>query len=214
MSFLKSLACCLMVALLPIHTTRADESPLDASKGPNGETVIYLVGVIDGASAARVITQVKNAPPGPIRLVIMSPGGEVGAGYLLMTFLGERGGITCDARAAFSMAAILFESPVCETRVVHPETVLMFHSPATSGAEGTAEDLRAQAISLDSFSEAIADLIAPRMGLTREQYLDLVRGKGQVWATGSQAIKRGWADKMYAPPSKDAPVDHSQPPAF
>lgn len=165
--------------------------------GPTGPLVIRIRGGIDGSTLNQVEeTLAKRKPNQPIVVQINSPGGEVGAGLFIIRAIREAGGATCEVQdIAASMAAIIFESPACNERIVEPNSILMWHG-ISGGAEGNTSKHESHVLSMRVVERALAEMIAPRMGLTVDQYLEATSGGREVWVTGRGAYEREWADKM------------------
>lgn len=126
--------------------------------------------------------QGKNAT-----LRIDSPGGEIFLGLKwiqLVTDLKKRTGlhITCIVDgSAYSMAAVILESPVCDVRLATPSSTILFHNGKGS-AQGTVEAIEQGAQLLEAMNGALACLVADRMQMTPAEYRERVRGRDWVMA--------------------------------
>jgi ATP-dependent protease ClpP protease subunit len=96
-----------------------------------------------------------------------------------------------------SAAAIVFESPVCDERVLAPATIVLFHN-ATIRAEGKAGQIKDDSDMLHALNFAIAALIAPRMGLTPDAYLAWVDGHDR-WLNAESCVELRYADRLGEP---------------
>ena len=94
---------------------------------------------------------------------------------------------------AASAAAIVLESPVCHERVMEPQAVLMFHEGYLRGGGPMKADDKAY---MRSLNFAVAALIAPRMGLTPEQYLAWVADGVERWMNGPFAQDFRFVDRV------------------
>ncbi len=71
--------------------------------------------------------------------------------------------------AAYSMGAVILESPLCDVRLATTRSTILFHN-GSSGAKGTAEDLREAAAFLDAINVAMALTCSERIGMTLADY--------------------------------------------
>jgi ATP-dependent protease ClpP protease subunit len=151
--------------------------------------VVSLEGPIDDEAAQRVRDGVKDARAGePVLVRIESFGGSVSAGFEVVRLLEQSGAdTTCEVGAvAASMAAIILESPGCRHRVLRPWSVLMFHGVSAEPADRVSErDARALVGMLAALNLSVARMVAPRVGLTEQEYL--ARVASEWWVVGSDA---------------------------
>lgn len=106
--------------------------------------------------------------------------------------------------AAYSMAAIILESPVCDSRLATPSSTILFHN-GRGGAEGTEEEMEESRRMLAAFNSALATLVAQRMGLSVADYRAHINGKDWV-LSASEAFENHILDAVVssediAPPS-------------
>jgi ATP-dependent Clp protease protease subunit len=134
----------------------------DIQPGPVREATTGLLALL--ASGEKEIT-----------LRIHSTGGSIflGHGFMLLAEdAKKRAGarVTCIVDgAAYSMAAVILESPVCDVRLATSRSTILFHN-GSGTAEGTAEQMRDMAAFLDTLNEAMANVISERTGIPIEAY--------------------------------------------
>lgn len=170
-----------------VATVRADDLP----------RTVDIVGSIDGDTIETVETGLDGIKPGDsIDVRIDSGGGSVFAGLRVIELLRQSGAhTTCRVGgAALSMAAVILESPACETRVVRPWSIIMFHrvvAPTAPGADSAKlEELLRTSHVLD---QALAGIVSTRVGWSPETYLHITAH--EFWLTGTDAVKARFADK-------------------
>lgn len=154
-----------------------------------GDTVD--VGDVDAEPMAAAFLKFKGlADSGSHRITfrIDSPGGSIRLGLRwirLVTDVKKAHGIHVDCivdGAAYSMAAIILESPVCDGRFATPSSTILFHN-GHGGGEGTAEEIEQAGRMLEAFNTAIASLVADRMGMPVAEYRRRIAGRDWVMAT-------------------------------
>ncbi len=133
---------------VPVQYQRTREMTIDELLLEN--RVVFLIGEINHASAARVMMQMlylENQKRGQeINLYINSPGGSVDdtlAIYDTMRFLSSDVSTYCMGRA-YSGAAVLLTAGVKGKRYILPHARVMIHQPF-GGVFGQTEDIRIQA---------------------------------------------------------------------
>lgn len=144
------------------------------------------------------MTQLMASPSDrPLRLRIASPGGNA-IGTMVFIEIAkdlkhERGlRIICTGSVMVaSAAAILFESEVCDERELEPGTILMFHAAYLTGGNGSEADTSM----LRSLNRALAYIVAPRLGMTPDQYLEWIKGQDR-WLPADLAVELGFADRL------------------
>jgi len=158
--------------LLPAFSTaRAAEIPKDFPE----KLSIELNEVNDGATTAissKLDEIEKSGTTKEVWLRINSYGGDVDAGQTLISRLEQSTiPVTCVADfKAMSMAAFIFESPGCKTRLMTDRTVLMFHKASVSGARGNEDTLQMFVNWLHRLDRSMARDAAKRMGLSVEDF--------------------------------------------
>lgn len=160
-----------------------------------------------------------------VTLRISSPGGDGFATLLTIDKIidmkvRQHSRIHCVASVmAASAAAILLESPVCDDRYATPYTVILFHG-GRSGGQGKAGDMADQLDLMRDFDRAVASVVAPRLGLSVDEYLRRT-DRRDWWMGAEEALRNGALDgvlPVIPPPAvKAAPpaaVPNAQPPAL
>jgi hypothetical protein len=87
---------------------------------------------------------------------------------------------------AASAAAILLESPVCDTRWATSATVILFHG-VRSGAQGKTGDIADNLKLLRDLDLAMATIVGPRLGLTPAEYLARI-DRRDWWMGADEAL--------------------------
>ena len=157
-----------------------------------------IVGEMNGESLGGTMTQLLTAPVDrPVQLRIASPGGSAIATMVFIEMAKDlkhdRGlHVVCTGSVMVaSAAALLFESPVCDERVLEPATIIMFHAAYLTGGNGSHADTSM----LDSLNRALAFMVAKRLGMTPDQYLEWIKGQDR-WLAADLAVQLGFADRL------------------
>ena len=136
--------------------------------------VVFLIGEINFASAARVMMQMlylEDQKRGQqINFYINSPGGAVDdtlAIYDTMQFLSSPVATYCIGRA-YSGGAVLLTAGEKGKRYILPHAKVMIHQPY-GGVTGQAEDIRLQAEQIIKSKHALNEILASHTGQNVEQ---------------------------------------------
>ncbi len=128
-----------------------------------------------------------------VTLRIDSPGGSIFAGQQWtreMEDIKKRRNVrvTCivDGLAA-SMAAVILESPLCDLRLATTRSLILFHN-GSSGARGTAEELRGTIALLDAINESMALVVSERLGISLNAYRAKIATADWVMAVNEALI--------------------------
>lgn len=166
---------------------------------------VTLIGDMDGESLGGAMTQLMASPADrPVQFRIVSPGGNALATLVFIELATdvkqERGlHVVCTGSVMVaSAAAILFESSVCDERVLAPATILLFHEAyytSGPGKEGEMDDANSF---LRALNRALAYVVAGRLHMTVDQYLAWIRGRDRS-VTADVAVELGYADRLLAP---------------
>jgi len=161
--------------------------------------VVFLIGEINQASAARVMMQMlylENIKRGAdINFYINSPGGAVDdtlALYDTMRFMSAPISTYCLGRA-YSGAALLLTAGQKGKRFMLPHAKVMIHQPY-GGVTGQAEDIRIQAEQIIKSKRELTRIIAENTGRSVEQvHADSERDK---YFSAEEAVAYGLADEV------------------
>ena len=167
--------------------------------------VVFLVGEINQASAARLTMQMlylENQKKGQdINFYINSPGGSVDdtlAIYDTMRFLSSDVATYCMGRA-YSGGAILLSAGVAKKRFILPHAKVMIHQPY-GGVYGQTEDVRIQAEQIIREKQELTRILARHTGQTKEQIrADAERDK---YFTAIEAKEYGLVDEVIQEPEE------------
>ena len=167
--------------------------------------IVFLIGEINQASAARVMMQMlylENQKRGSdISFYINSPGGAVDdtlAVYDTMRFLSSAVSTYCIGRA-YSGAALLLAAGEKGKRFALPHAKVMIHQPF-GGVGGQAEDIRIQAEQIIKAKEELNKIISRHTGQSIEQIRrDAERDK---YFDAEQAKSYGLVDEVLTEPLK------------
>jgi ATP-dependent Clp protease, protease subunit len=167
--------------------------------------IVFLIGEINHASAARVMMQMlylENQKRGQeINFYINSPGGAVDdtlALYDTMRFLSSQVSTFCIGRA-YSGAAVLLAAGARGKRYALPHAKVMIHQPF-GGVGGQAEDIRIQAEQIIKSKNELNRILADNTGQTMEQIRkDAERDK---YFTAEEAKSYGLVDEVLTEPPK------------
>lgn len=168
--------------------------------------VVFLIGEINHASAARVMMQMlylENQKKGQdIHFYINSPGGAVDdtlALYDTMRFLSSPVNTYCLGRA-YSGGSVLLTAGAKGKRFILPHAKVMIHQPY-GGIGGQAEDIRIQAEQIIKSKNELIRIIAKHTGQSEET----VRKDGErdKYFTAEEAKAYGLVDEVIKePPTK------------
>jgi ATP-dependent Clp protease protease subunit len=172
--------------------------------------IVFLIGEINHASAARVMMQMlylENQKRGQdINLYINSPGGVVDdtlALYDTMRFLASPVSTYCIGRA-YSGAAVLLAAGRKGKRFILPHAKVMIHQPY-GGVTGQAEDIRIQAQQIIKMKQELNRILSDCTGQTVEQVQqDAERDK---YFSAQEAKAYGLVDEVLS----EAPPEASRP---
>lgn len=168
--------------------------------------VVFLVGEINQASAARLMMQMfylENLKRGQeIHFYINSPGGAVDdtlAIYDTMRFLSSPVSTYCLGRA-YSGAAVLLSAGHKGKRFILPHAKVMIHQPY-GGVGGQAEDIRIQAEQIIKSKNELIRILSRHTG----QPEDTVRKDGErdKYFTAGEAKEYGLVDEVVTELPKD-----------
>lgn len=171
--------------------------------------IVFLVGEINHASAARVMMQMlylENQRRGQeINFYINSPGGAVDdtlALYDTMRFLSSPVATYCIGRA-YSGGALLLTAGTKGKRYILPHAKVMIHQPY-GGVTGQTEDIRIQAEQILKSKHQLNEIIATCTGQSVEQVMkDSERDK---YFSAQEAKDYGLVDEVLSEPPKDANI--------
>lgn len=167
--------------------------------------IVFLIGEINYASAARVMMQMlyleNQRRAQEISLYINSPGGVVDdtlAIYDTMRFLSSDVATYCIGRA-YSGAALLLTAGTKGRRFILPHAKVMIHQPY-GGVTGPAEDIKLQAEQIIKSKTLLTEIIAAHTGQPVEQVKkDSERDK---YFTATEAKQYGLVDEVLSTPVK------------
>ena len=152
---------------IPVQYQRTREMTIDELLLEN--RVVFLIGEINYASAARVMMQMlylENQKRGQdINFYINSPGGSVDdtlAVYDTMRFLSSDVATYCMGRA-YSGGALLLTAGTKGKRYILPHAKVMIHQPY-GGITGQAEDIRIQAEQIIKSKRELIHIISRHTG--------------------------------------------------
>jgi ATP-dependent Clp protease protease subunit len=171
--------------------------------------VVFLIGEINHASAARLMMQMfylEHEKRGQdIHFYINSPGGSVDdtlAIYDTMRFLSSPINTYCLGRA-YSGAAVLLTAGEKSKRFILPHAKVMLHQP-WGGVGGQAEDIRIQAEQIIKAKSEMIRILANHTGQDEARVrADSERDK---YFTAQEAKDYGLVDEVIAEPSSAAAI--------
>jgi ATP-dependent Clp protease protease subunit len=167
--------------------------------------IVFLIGEINHASAARVMMQMlylENLKRGQeINFYINSPGGSVDdtlAVYDTMRFLSSQVSTFCIGRA-YSGAAVLLAAGSKGKRFALPHAKVMIHQPF-GGVGGQAEDIRIQAEQIIKAKNELNRILSDNTGQALDQIKkDAERDK---YFSADEAKAYGLVDEVLTEPPK------------
>jgi ATP-dependent Clp protease protease subunit len=167
--------------------------------------VVFLIGEINQASAARLMMQMfylEHQKRGQeIHFYINSPGGAVDdtlAIYDTMRFLSSPVSTYCLGRA-YSGAAVLLTAGAPGKRYILPHAKVMIHQPF-GGVYGQTEDIRIQAEQIIKAKHELVKIISRHTGRPEEQVK--ADGERDKYFTAGEAKEYGLVDEVIQEPMK------------
>ena len=188
-----------------VHYQRTREMGIDELLLEN--RVVFLVGEINQASAARVMMQMlylENQKRGQdIQLYTNSPGGAVDdtlALYDTMQFISSEVATYCIGRA-YSGGAVLLCAGQAGKRHILPHAKVMIHQPY-GGVTGQSSDIQIQAQEIVKSKRTLNEIIARHTG----QDVDAVAADGErdKYFTADEAKAYGLVDDVATIPDKNS----------
>lgn len=172
--------------------------------------IVFLIGDINHASAARVMMQMlylENQKRGQeINFYINSPGGVVDdtlALYDTMRFLSSPVSTYCIGRA-YSGAAVLLAAGTKGKRYILPHAKVMIHQPY-GGVTGQAADIKIQAEQIIKMKKTLNEILADCTGQPYDQVAK--DGERDKFFSAEEAAAYGLVDEVL----KEAPPEASRP---
>jgi ATP-dependent Clp protease protease subunit len=171
--------------------------------------VVFLVGEINHASAARIMMQMlylENQKRGQdINFYINSPGGAVDdtlAIYDTMQFISSEVATFCIGRA-YSGGAVLLTAGTKGKRFILPHAKVMIHQPY-GGVSGQTTDIQIQAEQIIKAKRTLNEIIARHSG----QPVDRVERDGErdKFFSAEEAKNYGLVDEVCIFPDKSQPA--------
>jgi ATP-dependent Clp protease protease subunit len=168
--------------------------------------VVFLIGEINHASAARVMMQMlylENQGRGKeINFYINSPGGAVDdtlALYDTMRFMSSPVSTYCIGRA-YSGGAVLLTAGTKGKRYILPHAKVMIHQPY-GGVTGQAEDIKIQAEQIIKMKQELNKILSECTGQAVENIQrDSERDK---YFSAEDAVRYGLVDEVLREPPKE-----------
>jgi ATP-dependent Clp protease protease subunit len=165
--------------------------------------VVFLIGEINQASAARVMMQMlylENTGRGKdINFYINSPGGAVDDTLALfdtMRFMTSPVNTYCIGRA-YSGGAVLMAAGQKGKRFMLPHAKVMIHQPY-GGITGQAEDIRIQAEQIIKMKRELNKILSECTGRS----VDEIQRDGDKYFSAEEAVAYGLADEVLKTPVK------------
>lgn len=159
---------------------------------------IYLIGEINGGSAAGIITQLytlNDISHDDITLIINSPGGSVSDGNAVIDAINQiecKVSTVCTGVAA-SMAAIILASGTKGKRFITPRAEVMIHQPL-GGVQGQASEISKMCDHILKTKRDLAVFLSERTG----KAVDLITNDmdRDYWMTAAEAVNYGIVDAI------------------
>jgi ATP-dependent Clp protease protease subunit len=151
-------------------------------------------GAVDGNTVGKAMIDLAAAPDPELYLVLDSPGGSVVDGMQLVDFaqgLGKK--IHCVASFAASQAFIFLQSPMCTTRTVLPNALIMQHVGTAGLPPQQFPNLGSMFNMLKRLTDRVDEMQSKRMGISLDKFHAAIRD--DLWLWGDDAVKFGAADK-------------------
>lgn len=156
---------------------------------------IYLFGDIDDGAAYRVTIalSVLDSSPGPITILMNSPGGNVESGWAIFDSiqLAKNPVTIVGMGAVMSMAAIIMQA--ADLRIMMPRARFMIHT-GHFGADGAidSDKLIAMGEEVNSMRERFIDILQERTGLPLAKVRELLIKES--YFSAAEALRHGFID--------------------
>lgn len=137
------------------------------------------------------------ANPGPVDVLINSPGGSASDGAAMMAAMERHGKVTVTIEGVAASAASL-TAMGAQVVLMHPVALLMIHEPS-AGTFGTADELRADADTLEKMSLVYAKGYARATGQPVSRVASWMAA--ETWMTATEAVELGFVDRITEPAS-------------
>lgn len=169
--------------------------------------VVFLVGEINYASAARIMMQMlyleNQKKSQDINLYINSPGGSVDdtlAIYDTMQFISSEVATYCIGRA-YSGGAVLLAAGQPKKRYILPHAKVMIHQPF-GGVTGQTTDIQIQAEQIIKAKQTLNEILAKHCGQPVERVAK--DGERDKFFSADEAKAYGLVDEVFVAPEKAA----------
>ena len=157
--------------------------------------VISIFEGIGDDTANRVDAALREIGPRAVTVKINSGGGDPFAGLTVFNSLRSHGQpITTQILGLAASAASLIAMAGDEIQMAKASQIMIHR--ASGGAIGSADDMRAMAVALDSVDATMGALYAARTGLTTAEIARLMTA--ETWMDPERAIALGFADSVMA----------------
>ncbi len=167
--------------------------------------VVFLVGEINYASAARIMMQMlyleNQKKSQDINLYINSPGGSVDdtlAIYDTMQFISSEVATYCIGRA-YSGGAVLLAAGQPKKRYILPHAKVMIHQPF-GGVTGQTTDIQIQAEQIIKAKQTLNEILARHCGQPVERVAK--DGERDKFFSAEEAKAYGLVDEVFVAPEK------------
>lgn len=152
-----------------------------------------------GVTAAAFTRALADAGPGPVKVRINSPGGDVFDGLAIFNALKQRGGveIVVDGLAA---SAASYVAMAGETVTMAEQSMLMIHNSWTL-AVGNRHDFTKTAGTMEKIDAQMAEIYAARTGKDGAEIAAML--DAETWLTAAEAKDAGFCDAVLAAPKRD-----------
>lgn len=170
----------------------------------SGTLQIALYGEINSWTVRDIVSQLQAAPGAEVTLKINSPGGDVTEGFALANVLRSHTGRKVAIVEGVCASAATFPLCACDVVQMHPESLLMVHSP-WGITEGGAEEMESYAAVLDKMASLCVGLYQRKTGATEDQVREWI--KAETWFSPQEALAAGFASEILttgAPPAARA----------
>ncbi len=191
----KALVLLTLLAVSPVFIKKLDPPKAE----PVLKGMVFFAGDVDESTLTAVKNELGATGTDHVTLVITSPGGNVLAGLLFIQDVERMKRAKPALRircigdiVVASMAAVILESDICDTRLVTNRTVVVFH-----GVQAPPSPLKT------ALDFSIAQFVAPRLGMTPEAYLTKLAG-GDWVMNAYEAAAAGAAESVVTHIAEDA----------
>lgn len=154
-----------------------------------------------GITAKDMIAALQDAGPGPIKVRVNSPGGDVFDGLAMYAALQAHDGPVEAVVDGVAASAASFLAMAGQKTSMAPNALMMVHN-AWGVVVGNKNDMRGTANTLDKIDGQLASMYAKKSGKSVKTTSAMM--DAETWLTADEAVDTGFADEIIDLPNAEA----------